>query len=507
MTAWRRLALRLVVIGAFAFLACSLPATAAEMDDPAPVAAAEAEPGADPSAPAEAVASPVPASGEGAPEPTPGPPVDPGPGHVRILELEDVTINVGSSTIFREALAEAAADPACRLFVVVLDTPGGSLEETRQMVKAMLESELPIAVFVGPKGARAASAGVFLTMAAHVAGMAPATHIGAAHPVFLGGGGADEGEDPEKAKDSEAAMLEKVTNDTVAWVRGIARERGRNGDWAEEAVRQSVSIEGEVALDKKVVDLVAQDLDAFLAAADGKVVKVASGRALVLHADGPRQAVESSIRHRALMFVGNPNIAYLLLSLGMLLLWVEFKAGGGLVFAGLGGVLCLALAAIGMSILPVNLVAVLLVLLGVGLIIAEIYLPSFGVLTVLGVASLVSGGLFLIHRTPEFDVGVSVSLLGGVAGLAMLTSLVMGVLVFRGQQRPVQGGREGIVGEEGVVRRPIPGGSEGGTVFVHGELWQARSSGPVAAGTSVVVQQISGLMLDVEPAPRGPGGA
>ncbi len=422
---------------------------------------------------------------------------DPGPGIVRILRLDDVVINRGSRDYFVENLELAAEDPETRAVVLVLDTPGGALQSTREMVKAMLGSRIPILVYVGPAGARAASAGTFITMAGHVAAMAPATNIGAAHPVVMSmptKGGEDEKSD--EAKDSQAAMLEKVTNDTVAFIRNIAEQRGRNADWAEKAVRESVSIQASEAVELQVVDTIAESVSALLDTVDGREIQLSEGRRIVLRTKGAHVEVPMTLPQRVLLFLTHPNVTYLLLALGAMGIWLEVNKPG-LIVPGVVGVISLLLAAFGMSFIPVNALAVLFVILGLVAIIADIYVPSYGLLTAGGIAGLVFGGIFLVDKSPEFTVGVSPEVIILVGLLAVVLGLLVGWLVWRGERRKVVGGEEGMRGATGEVRAAIPGGRKPGRVFVHGELWNARAAVPIAEGEEIEVQAVNGLMLDV----------
>ena len=419
-------------------------------------------------------------------------------GACTVAVLDDAMVNGGSADYVLDVLAQAQADPNARAFQLVLDTPGGSLDDTRSIVREFLASRLPILVHVGPVGARAGSAGVFLTMAAHVATMAPATNIGAAHPVFMGpGGGGGDGEGSEKVRDSQAILLEKVTNDTVAWARNIAELRGRNADWVESSVRESVSVGVEEAVTLGVVDALVKDEGEALRWAEGRTARFLDAPPMIMRLTGARVAVEPTIRQETISFLGDPNVAYLLLSLGLLLMWIEVK-NPGMTLPGVGGVLSLLLAAVGMSLLPVNFVGVLLVVGGVGLLIAEVYLPTFGALAILGVVSLAAGGLFLVKQSPEFDVGVDHTVIVGLVAGTLSITLAMGVLVLRGQRRPVLGGREGMVGTRGRVLEALPGGEGTGLVLVHAERWRARSSQPIEAGQRVVVRSTLGLVVTVD---------
>lgn len=430
---------------------------------------------------------------------------DPGQGTVVVMRLDAEMINRGTGAWMQETLAAAQADGEVRAVVIVIDTPGGVLEETRLLVKAMLASELPIITYVGPPGSRAASAGVFITMAGHVAAMAPGTHTGAAHPVIMKppSRSSDEDEDPEaaeRAKDSEAAMLDKVTEDTVSFIRNIADLRGRNADWGERAVRDSVTVEEEEAVEIGVVDMVADSLDQLLEDVDGRVVEVAGGRRVVLRTRGRVIEKEMRLEHRVLYLLTDPTVAYLLLMAGLLGLGIEFRSPG-LFVPGILGSIALMLALFSLNALPVNLVALLFVLLGSGLVVGDFFVPSYGLMTVGGVASLAFGGLFLVEETPEVPVGVEPVVVAVVALLALLLGLIIGWLVLRDRERKVYTGVEGILGARGHVTRAIPGGDEiCGQVFVQGERWQSWSAAPLAKGTKIVVRAIDGMQLEVEAA-------
>ncbi len=432
---------------------------------------------------------------------------EPGPGTIAIVEFDDLMINRGSQTYFLETLEAAQRDPDVRALVLVMDTPGGALDATREMVKAELASELPIVVYVSPTGSRAASAGVFITMAAHVAAMAPATNIGAAHPVFMGGpSGEKEGESEEEAqkrKDSQAAMLEKVTNDTAAFARNIAETRGRNAEWAESSVRDSVSITVKEALEKNVVDLEAASLDELLEAIHGRTVTTASGARIVLDTSGPKKHIPMTTAQLILLLLTNPTISYLLLLAGLAGWYIEFQSPGVIVPAAVGSI-CLLLFAFSLSAIPVNLLAIVFVLVGFALLFVEVYVGAMGIAAIGAAGAIALGGVFLVEKTPEFDVAVDPTAIVVVSLLTALLGLAVGWLVYRGQTRKVVGGSEGMVGEVGPVRVAIPGGRATGKVLVHSELWSARSASPVEAGTYVRVLNIRGLELEVVPVDDGP---
>jgi membrane-bound serine protease (ClpP class) len=428
------------------------------------------------------------------------PAVDPGPGSVLIARLEAHTINRGSKEYLLEAMARADADPDIRAVVFVLDTPGGVLEDTRLLVKEMLVSETPIITYVAPTGSRAASAGLFITMAGHVAAMAPGTHTGAAHPVFLGpSSGNDEEDDKGGSKTSQAAMLDKVTEDTVSFIRDIARIRGRNADWGERAVRESIVTSEDEAIELEVVDLVADSVADLLIKTDGMEVTVGNGRRVILRTRGPTIEATWSVRLRVLYLLTEPSIAYLLLMGGLLGLGIELR-NPGLVVPGVVGGVCLMLGLFSLSALPVNFVALMFVFLGAALVVADLFIPTYGLMTVGGVVSLAFGGLFLIDETPEVPIGVSPVAVGVVAATALLLGLVIGWLLLRDRHRKVYTGDEGILGARGRVTQAIGGGIDAtGWVFVQSELWQAWSEQAIENGTRIVVRSKDGMALEVVP--------
>ncbi len=433
------------------------------------------------------------------------------PGPVRVIRFENYMINRGTEQWFIEELELAEADGA-GAFVLVLDTPGGAVDSMEQMVKAELGASVPVVVYVAPSGGAASSAGTFITMAAHVAAMAPATTIGAAHPVFSAPVGGDEKEDDEAGDEedgdsekkkgskesSEAAMLAKITNHLVATIRNIADERGRNADWGEKAVRDAVAIGVDDAVKKNVVDLEAPSLTKLLEMIDGREVTLAEGKAGVVRTSGPLEERSIPLRLYLLLILGNPTIAFGLLSLGMTLLVLEGKSG--MVVPGVAGICCLIVAAFGLSFVPVNALAILLVVAGFGLLLAEIYVGGFGLLGVGGIAAIAFGGLFLVKKTPNFDVGVDPYAIATITVLAGITVALLATLVWRSERRQAQTGNEGMVGELGTVRKDIPGGRGTGRAFVRSELWSARSREPIAAGTEVRVTKVDGLTIEVEPA-------
>jgi membrane-bound serine protease (ClpP class) len=398
---------------------------------------------------------------------------------VATLPLDGVITPIAVRLV-ASAIEQAKAEGAAAL-VIQLDTPGGLERSMRSIVRDMLNAPVPVIVFVAPTGARAASAGVFITLAAHVAAMAPATNIGAAHPVAVGGGQMDK------------ESTRKIENDAAAFVRSIALERGRNVDWAEKAVRSSVSATEREALKLGIIDLVADSLPDLLAKVDGRQVKTTAG-AVTLHTRGATvKPIEVGVRDRFLNLITDPNIAYILLMLGMLGLFFEL-ANPGVILPGIIGGISLILAFFAFQSLPINYAGLLLILFGIVLLIAEIKVVSHGVLTIGGVISILLGSLMLVN-TPELPLRVSWTV------IIPVVAATAGIFVFavsagiRAQLRRPTTGSEGLVGQVGVVRTPI---APEGQVFVRGEIWRAVSEdGPIPEGEKIRIVKVDGLTLHV----------
>jgi membrane-bound serine protease (ClpP class) len=398
---------------------------------------------------------------------------------VSTLELDGVITPV-TVRLVAGAIEQARKDSAAAL-VIQLDTPGGLERSMRSIVRDMLSSPIPIVVYVSPTGGRAGSAGVFITLAAHVAAMAPATNIGAAHPVAVGGGQADK------------ESMKKVENDAAAFIRSIALERGRNVEWAEKAVRQSVSATEREALKLGIIDLVAESLPDLLAKIDGRQVKTAAGP-VTLHTKGATpKAIEVGWRDRFLGLITDPNVAYILLMLGMLGLFFEL-ANPGVILPGVIGGISLILAFFAFQSLPINWAGLLLILFGIVLLLAEIKVVSHGVLTIGGVIAILLGSVMLVN-TQELPVRVS------WAVIVPVVATTAGVFVFlvsaglRAQlQRPATGSEE-MLGSVAVARTPL---DPEGQVFVRGELWRAvADDGPIREGERVRVVGVDSLTLRV----------
>jgi len=427
-------------------------------------------------------------------------------------------IGPATSAYVLEGLEQARASNAA-LVLIEMDTPGGLDSAMREIIKGILSSAVPVVTWVYPSGSRAASAGTYILYASHVAAMAPATNLGAATPVSIGGGGPplpgpagtpkDDAKDPQSgdqdgpSTDDDAdtksapaagtAMEKKSVNDAVAYIRGLAELRGRNEDWAEQAVRQAESLSAEAALELNVIDLVAASREDLLAAIDGRVVKVGNEE-LTLATEGlVVEEFEADWRTKLLATITDPNVAYMLLLAGVYGLILEGYNPGALV-PGIVGAICLLIALFAFQVLPVNYAGLGLILLGVILMIAEAFAPSFGALGLGGIVAFVIGSIILLDSdVPGFE--ISRILIGSVAAVA--GSLLLGLMYFlvRSFRRPVVSGAEQMVGSTGEVLEDFLGA---GQVFVHGERWQAHAQGELKRGDQVRVTGMRGLELEVE---------
>lgn len=394
------------------------------------------------------------------------------------------SIQPASLRYLERGLATADSGGA-EVTILELNTPGGLLTSLRSMTTAITEADRPVVVYVTPSGGQAASAGFFLLMAADVAAMAPGTNAGAAHPV----GG--EGEDLAKT------MAEKVTNDAAALIRSLATQRGRSVEWAEKAVRESSSYTEKEALEKKLIDLVANDRGELLKALDGRTVRRFDGREEKLALDAPEVVVVGpNAGDKLLSAIAHPNIAYLLLLLGIVGIYFELAHPGAILPGVLGGVSIL-LALFALSVLPVNYVGVLLILLSIGFFVAEVKVTSYGLLAAAGLVSFILGSLMLVDSPiPALRVGLSVVLPAAVFVAAVVIFLLTRVLRVH-KTRPITGS-EGLVGEIAHVVSPV--GLDEGKVFVHGEYWDAVAAQALPAGSRARVAAVEGKRLRVEPA-------
>ena len=395
------------------------------------------------------------------------------------------SINPAVAEYISHEISQANADQEA-LIVLHMDTPGGLDTSMRQIIKKIQGSQVPVASFVAPSGSRAASAGTFITIASHIAAMAPGTNIGAAHPVNMMGGGGES----EQAK----TMEHKVVNDAAAYIRSLAQLRNRNEHWAELAVVKSVSISAEEAMRLNVIDLVAADVKALVLAVDGREVQVASGS--VTLKTGNLQIVyhEMNPRQKFLDIISSPNVAYILMMIGMVGLYFELS-NPGLVLPGVIGAISLILALYAMQTLPINYAGLLLILFGVILFIAEISIMSYGLLSVSGVISLFLGSTMLID-SDDPALQISRAILYPTLGLTVVLSVGIVVLATRTRNLKKLGGMDGMIGETGLVKDAL---NPVGRVQVHGELWEAEAERPVAEGETVRVDSVAGLKIKVSP--------
>ena len=402
---------------------------------------------------------------------------------ISVLEVKG-TVNPVLVNYLKRGIEEAEESNAVAC-IIKLDTPGGLDSSMREIVQLMDNARVPIVVYV-PAGARAASAGFFITIAADIAAMAPDTAIGAAHPVAIGTGG--------EAQMSEE-MKEKVVNDAVAYARSIAQAHGRNVEWAEKAVRKAASLPAIEALELGVIDIVATDLDDLITQLDGRKAIISGGEEVTISTEGAQVKINPMNTIEGFLYaIADPNIAYILLSLAMLGIFFELS-NPGLILPGVAGGICLLLAFFALGMLPVNYAGVLLIVLAFGLFVAELFTPTFGLLTAGGIISLVTGSLILFSgRSPVFQIDPWL--------IAVVVAIITAFFAFainriiRAHRRQPATGQEELVGKVAKARGVL---DPEGTVFFKGELWQAKSeTGRVEPGEEVIITKVDGLRLMVK---------
>ncbi len=398
---------------------------------------------------------------------------------VMVITLSGVINPVASEYIGKSI--KIANEKKVEALVIEMDTPGGLDTSMRKIVKDIIGSEVPVVVYVSPSGSRAASAGVFITLSANIAAMAPGTNIGAAHPVGIG----------EKM---DKVMAEKATNDAAAYIKSLAERNGRNAKWAEDAVRKSISATEEEALREGVIDLVSKDLNALLSDIDGKKVRTVMGEKVLNTAKANIIREGMGLRHRILNLISDPNVAYILMLLGFYGLFFELTNPGS-IFPGVMGGICLILAFYAFQTLPVNYAGLLLIILAIILFILEVKIISHGVLTIGGIISMVIGSIMLFESPAPFMKLSLYVILPAAIITALFFSLTLG-LAFKAFKRKPVTGSEGLLGVEGVASTDIT--KDGGMILLHGERWSAYSDEPISKGEKVKVEVVSGLKVKVK---------
>ena len=401
---------------------------------------------------------------------------------VPVIQIAD-TINPGTADYIITEI-EQAEKLGAPFLILQLDTPGGLLNSTRQIIQAMLNSHIPIVVWVGPKGAQAGSAGALITFAADISAMAPGTNIGAAHPV--------EGSGQVQDK----VLAEKITNDTAAFAESLARVKGRNIEWAQSSVRNSSAISSEEALKLKVVDLIANDLDDLEIKLRGFASHSSKNAKILLPAvKSPLYIIKPTLKQQVVSFFANPTLAYLILSFGALCLWIELSHPG-IFFPGILGALCLLISLVSFQLLPIRLGALGMLLLGIILLIIELYVPSYGALGVGGILAFVLGSLYLMDTTiPEFQ--ISTLLIFPVATCFAIVVCILSFILLKTRRLKVTDSYLSLVGLFTEANTDIT--ERTGNVFLNGELWSARSADGtlISKNSKVLVQQVNGLVLTV----------
>lgn len=428
------------------------------------------------------------------------------PAKVVLVEVQGA-IGVATSEYIAQGVAKAEQDNA-QLILIRLDTPGGLVSSTREIIKTILASRIPVAVYVAPSGAHAASAGTYITLAAHVAAMAPGTNIGAATPVQMSmpglPGGAEPRRDPSdrdaKSKPGTSTLETKTVNDAVAFIRSLAQLRGRNAGWAERSVRDAESLTADEALREGVIDVVARDVDALLSQIEGRKIVVPSGEVRLATRGAVPEALEPTLRTKLLSVLADPNVAFVLLLIGIYGILFEFWSPG-LAGSGVVGGICLILALTALTAMPVNYAALGLLLFGIALMTAEAFVPGVGILGLGGVVSFVIGALFLFDpEGADFDLRIAWPLIAGTAVASALLSIGALGLAMKARQRAVVTGAEQMIGSDATV---IEWKNGFGRVRTHGEIWSAKGPTDLTIGATVRIDRLDGLTVIISPASNG----
>jgi membrane-bound serine protease (ClpP class) len=408
--------------------------------------------------------------------------------HINVVTI-DGSINPASSDYIQKAITQSESDGATAL-LVELDTPGGLLSSTKDIIQAILNADVPVVVFVSPQGAWAASAGTFITLAAHVAAMAPGTSIGAASPVNVSGGGGERDEENERT-DVAAQKAEKFT---AAFIESIAKKRDRNVEWAVKSVREAEAIAQDEALDLGVIDVVADDREALLEMIDGREVELNGESRALETADAEVRLIEMDRLTRLFNFLASPDVAVLLAMAGMLCLYIEFNQPG-MIVPGVIGAICLILAGIAFQILPFSWVGLMLVILGLGLFVAEIFVTSYGLLFAAGVVCFLLGGSMVFDMPETSD--LNVSFWSVLVPITLAFAVFAGAVVFavgRTFARGQTAGVDELIGLQGEAQTAL---DPDGRVFVRGEYWNARADESIGEGEPVLVSAVEGMRLRV----------
>lgn len=406
------------------------------------------------------------------------------PREVMVITVDGI-INPVSAEYITNSIKKAAKKNAEAL-IIELDTPGGLDASMRIIVKEIVGSEVPVVVFVAPSGARAASAGVFITLAAHIAAMAPGTNIGAAHPVGIGG-------------KMDKTIAEKFTNDAAAYIKSLAEKRGRNASWAEDAVRKSVSATEGEALNTHVIDMVVKDIKSLINDIDGKKVQTAFADKTLMTKGAAIVREELGIRQKILNFISDPNVAYILMLLGFYGIFFEMTNPGA-IFPGVFGVISLILAFYAFQTLPVNYAGLFLIILAIILFVLEVKIVSHGVLMIGGVISMIIGSLMLFESPGPFLRLSLYLILPAVIVTVLFFTLTVGLALKAYRRKPVTG-KEGLIGSSGIAKNEIT--KKGGLVLIHGEIWSAYSDETIQKGDEVIVENISDLKIKVHKSKGG----
>jgi len=427
---------------------------------------------------------------------------------VYLIKIDDYIINPVVAQYISEAIDLAEKEKA-QCLIIELDTPGGLLSSTRSIVKELMNADLPVVVYVAPQGARAGSAGVFITLASHLSAMAPSTNIGAAHPVQLQGKKStgeslkeiievifkNKREEGKKEKEDRGkdVMGEKITNDTLAWISTIAKSRGRNVEWARRAVTESVSATEDEAMELGIINFIASDIDELLEKIDGMKVSTAGGVVNLKTKNASVKIKEMDLREKILNVIANPTIAYLLMLLGFYGLIFEFTHPG-IGFPGVAGIIAIIIAFYGLHMLPTNYAGVVLITLALILFIAEAKVPGFGLLALGGILCMLLGSLILVNSPYEF-MYISLKIIVPVTLATALIFIFLAGAVIRAHRKRIKSGKEGLVGEIGKTLTAI---SPRGKIFIHGEIWNARSETPIDKDSEVEVVKIDGMSIWVK---------